>query len=54
MPGKVFGRVLTENLMEVTKQKLSEEQGGCRKGNVCVDLIFAIRIVVEGYLRKGK
>ncbi len=32
VPGKVYGRVLTERLMEVTEGKVSEEEGGFRKG----------------------
>ncbi len=32
IPGKVYGRVLTERLMEVTEGKVSEDQGGFRKG----------------------
>ncbi len=33
---------------------MSEEQGGFRKGRRCVDQIFAIKVVVEEYLGKGK
>ena len=50
VPGKVYGRVLTERLMEVTEGKVSEEQGGFRKGKGCVDQMFAIKIIVEEYL----
>ncbi len=39
VPGKVYGRFLTERLMEVTEGKVSEEQGGFRKGRGCVDQI---------------
>ncbi len=31
VPRKVYGRILTERLMEVTEWKVSEEQGGFRK-----------------------
>ena len=41
--GKVYGRVLTERLMEVTEGKVSEEQGGFRKGKGCVDQIFSLK-----------
>lgn len=54
VPGKVYGRVLTERLIEVTKEKVSEEQGGFRKGKGCVDQCFAIKMVVEEYLGKDK
>ncbi len=30
--GKVYGRILTERLMEVTEGKQSEEQGGIQEG----------------------
>ncbi len=52
VPGKVYGRILTERLMEVTEGKVSEEQGGFRKGR-CVDQIFAV-ILMKEYLRKDK
>ncbi len=52
IPGKVYGRILTERLMEATEGKVSKEQGGFRKG--CVDQIFAMKRLVEEYLRKDK
>ncbi len=33
---------------------MSEEQGGFRKGRVCVDQIFAMKRLVEQYLGKDK
>ena len=39
--------------MEVTEEKLSEEQGGLMKGKRYVDLIYAIRMI-EKYFRKDK
>ncbi len=50
VPGKVYGRILTERLMEVTEGKVSEDQGGFKKGRGCVDQIFAMKRLVEGYL----
>ncbi len=47
VPGKVYGRILTERLIEVTEWKVSEEQGGFRKGKGCVDQIFAMKMLVE-------
>ncbi len=41
--GKVYGRILTVTLMEVTEGKVSEKQGGFRKGRGCVDQIFAMK-----------
>ncbi len=54
IPGRVYGRILTERLLEVTEQKVSEDQGGFRKGRGCVDQIFAVKRLVEGYLGKDK
>ncbi len=54
VPGKVYGRILTEKLVEVTEGKVSEEQGGFRKGRGCVDQIFAMKMLVEEYLGKDK
>ena len=50
MLGKLYGRVLTERLLEVTEGKVSKEQGGFRNGKGCVDQIFAIKIMVVEYL----
>lgn len=33
--------------------RVSEEQGGYRKGRGCVDQIFTKKLVVEKYVRKG-
>ena len=51
---KVYGRVLTERLMEVTEGKVSEEQGRFRKEKGCVDQIYiAIKIsYIGGILRE--
>ncbi len=40
--------------MEVTEGKVSEEQGGFRKGRGYVDQIFAMKMLVEEYLGKDK
>ncbi len=50
VPGKLYGRILTERLMQVTEIKVSDEQGGFRKGKSCVDQIFAIKMLIEAYL----
>ncbi len=54
VPGKVYGRILTERLTEVTEGKVSEEQRGLGKGRGCVDQIFAMKRLVEEYLGKDK
>ncbi len=54
VPGKVYGRILTERLMEVTERKVNEEQGGFMKGRGCIDQIFAMKRLVEEYLGKDK
>ncbi len=40
--------------MEVTQEKVSEEQGSFRKGRGCVDRTFAMKMLVEEYLGKDK
>ena len=37
-PGKVYGRILTEKLMEIA-EKPSKDQGGFRTGKDCMDEI---------------
>ncbi len=54
VPGKVYGRILTERLMEVTGGKVDEDHGGFRKGRGCVDQIFAMKQLLEAYLGKDK
>ncbi len=54
VPGKVYGVILIERLMEVTERKVSAEQGGFRKGRGCIDQIFAMKRLVEEYLGKDK
>ncbi len=54
VPGKVYGRILTERLVKSTERKVSKEQGGFRKGRGCVDEIFAMKMLVEEYLGKDK
>ena len=34
-----------ERMMEITEEKVSEEQRGFRKGKGCVDQIFVIKIM---------
>ncbi len=53
IPGKVYGKVIIERVQRFTEEKISEEQGGFRKGR-CVDQIFSFRMVVEKILAKGK
>ncbi len=47
IPGKVYGKVITERVQRLTEEKISEEQGGFIKGRGCVDQIFSFRMVVE-------
>ena len=54
IPGKTYGKVIVERIQRLTEQKISEEQGGFRKGRGCVDQIFSFRMVVERVLAKGK
>ncbi len=50
VPGIVYGRILSERLMEIAVEKVSEEQGGFKKGRGCADQIFAMKRLVEEYL----
>jgi len=40
--------------MGITKRRISEEQGGFRKGTECVDQTFAVRMTAEKYPAKGR
>ncbi len=40
IPGKVYGKVIIERVQRLTDEKISEEQGGFRKGRGCVDQMF--------------
>ncbi len=54
VPGKIYGKVITEKVRQLTEEKISEEQGGFREGRGCVDQIFSFRMVVEKILEKRK
>ncbi len=40
--------------MELTEGKVSEEQGGFRKGRGCINEIFGIKMLVEESLGKDE
>ncbi len=48
------GRILTKRLMQVTEKKVSDEQGGFRKGKSCMDQIFVNKKLVEEYLGQDR
>ncbi len=50
VPGKVYGKILIEKLVEVTEGKVSEEQEGFRKGRGCVDQIICNEDISGGVL----
>lgn len=54
VPDKIYGIVLNERLMQVKDEKVTDKQGGFRKGKECVDQIFAIKMIVEEYLGKDE
>jgi len=54
IPGKVYGKIIIERVMDITESRISEEQGGFRKGRGCVDQIFSVRMTAEKYLTKGR
>ena len=43
--GKVYGKIIIERVMEITESRISEEQGGFRRGRGCVDQIFTVKEV---------
>ena len=52
IPGKAYGRVLIQRLMEETEETIGEEQCSFRKGRGCVDQIFTLRQYVIRCLRR--
>ncbi len=50
----VYRKVITERVQRLTEEKISEEQGGFRKGRECVYEIFSFWMVVEKILEKRK
>ncbi len=54
VPGKIYGRILNERMMKITDKSVGYEQGSFRKGRVCVDQIFTVKILAEKYLEKER
>ncbi len=54
IPKKIYGKIITERVQRLTEEKISEEQGGFRKGRGCVDQILSFRLVEEKILARGK
>ncbi len=52
VPGKVYGKVITERVHRLIEEKISEEQGGFRKERGCVYQIFSFRMAVEKSIRE--
>ena len=40
VPGKVYGRILIERVIESSESQIGEEQSCFRKGRSCVDRIY--------------
>ncbi len=51
---KVHGKVMIERVQRLTEEKISENQGGIKKGSGCVGQILSFRMVVEKILAKEK
>lgn len=47
VPGKIYGSVLTERIIQITEEKVIKEQDDFRKGKECVQQIFAMKILAE-------
>ena len=54
MPGKVYGRILIERVIENSEGQIEDEQSGLRKGRSCADQIFVLRQVCEKMKEKKK
>ncbi len=46
-----YGKVIIERMQRLTEEKISEEQGGFRKGRGCVDQIFSFMDLEKAYDR---
>ena len=47
VPGKVYGRILIERVIENSERQIGEGQSGFRKGRSCADQIFVLRQICE-------
>ena len=54
IPDKLFARILSDRVRQLTYNRLLEEQAGFRAGRGCIDHIFVIRQLVEKHLEIGK
>merc|ERR1711888_425040 len=54
VPGKVYGRILIERVVENSEGQVGEELSGFRKGRSCADQVFVLRRVCEKMKEKGK
>ena len=54
VPGKLYGRILIERVVENSEGQVGEEQSGFRKGRSCADQIFVLRQLCEKMKEKEK
>ena len=54
VPGKLYGRILIDRVVENSEGQIGEEQSGFRKGRSCSDQIFVLRQLCEKMKEKGK
>ncbi len=47
VPGKIYGRILNERMMKITRKSVGDEPGDFWKGRGCVDQTFALKVIVE-------
>ena len=52
MPSKVYRKVLNKKMKEVIERNVSAEQRRFKKGRECEDQIFAVKTIVEHYLKE--
>merc|ERR1712121_507428 len=54
VPGKLYGRILIDRVVENSEGQIGEEQSGFRKGRSCADQIFVLRQLSEKLLEKKR
>ena len=54
IPGKIYGKVLINRVIESTKEQVAEEHGIFRLGRGSIDQIFVLKQLVEKYRKKWK
>ena len=54
VPGKVYGRIFKERVIENSEGQIGQEQSGFRKGRSCADRIFVLKQICKKTKEKKK